>query len=121
MSKQSRKRETAIDDQFDIVLKNSESTVSKLVQHTAEAKLFITFLHDNLINNKGELSEGDRIKFKNRMVPLYPQISQCLEDIAALFSIYDEDNDTWIANFDTYKADNPGTLEEALAYFPQVD
>lgn len=121
MSIQSTKRAIAISSEFDSVTKQSASVVSKLVSQTALVKLFVVFLHDNLLNNKDDLSEGDRIDLRNSLVPLRPQIQESLNEIDALFAIHDDDLAKWQANFDDYLVANPAVLEEALNRFPKVD
>tara|TARA_R110002096_G_C14549695_1_gene719120 strand:+ start:67 stop:432 length:366 start_codon:yes stop_codon:yes gene_type:complete len=120
MSRQITKRANAIDKEFDLIVKDSSSAVSKLVSQTAAARLFIVFLHDNLLSSKGDISEGDRIDLRDGLVPLYPQIEECLTEIASLFSIHDDDPAVWQANFDTYLVNNPAVLDEALNRFPKV-
>ena len=120
MSKQSRERESAIDQEFDSTVKNAQNTVSNLVKHTAAAKLFFTFIHDNLLNNKGDLSQGDRKDLRAALTPLYPQIQASLAEITAIFNIYNDDLTVWQANFDAYLLANPTILDEALNRFPKV-
>lgn len=121
MSKQSTKRAMAINSDFDALEKKAASVVSDLVSQTAVAKILIVFLHDNLLNNKNDLSEGDRVDTRNALVPLYPQIQESLAEIEALFNIHDDDLVTWQSNFDAYLLANPTVLEEALNRFPKVD
>lgn len=120
MSKQSTKREIAIAKDSDDIENGAAKAVSDLVKYTALVKLHVVFLHDNLLNNKGDLSEGDRVDTRNLLVPLYPQVSDCLAEIESLFNIYNADLATWQANFDAYLIDNPTTLDEALSRFPTV-
>lgn len=121
MSKQTAKRENAIVTDFDSLEKNAAKAVSDLVTQTAILKILIVFLHDNLLNNKTDLSEGDRVDLRNSLVPLYPQIQNSLEEITAIFNIHDDDVVTWKANFDAYLVTNPTVLDEALNRFPKVD
>ena len=121
MSRQATNRAVAINKEFESIVKKSNSVVSELERQTAEVKLFVTFLHDNLLGNKGDLSEGDRVDLRDAIVPLYPKIQAALSEVEAMFNIHDDDAATWTANFETYKAANPGTLTEALDRFPKVD
>lgn len=120
MSKQQRTRDKAIDTEFDAVKGTSATVVSSLVGHTARLKLFITFLHDDLLNGKGDLAEGDRVELRQALAPLYPQIQECLDELTDLFDIHDEDPAVWQANFDAFLIKNPDILAEALNRFPKV-
>lgn len=120
MSKQSTKRAIAIEKDSDYIEGGASKAVSDLVKFTALVKLHIVFLHDNMLNNKGDLSEGDRLDTRNALVPLHQPIVECLGEIEKLLSIYNADQSIWQANFDTYLIDNPDTLEEALSRFPTV-
>ena len=121
MSKQSTKRANAIIKDFDALETTAATVVSNLVAQTAIAKVLIVFLHDNLLNNKDDLSEGDRVDTRDALVPLYPQIQESLAEIEALFNIHNDDLTTWQSNFDAYLLANPTVLEEALNRFPKVD
>jgi len=121
MSKQTTKRENAIVKDFDLLAKDSASAVSSLVKQTNLLKILIVFLHDNILNNKGDMSEGDRTDTRNDLVPLYPQIQNCLQEITAIFDIHDDDKVIWQSNLDAYLVANPTVLEEALNRFPKVD
>ena len=120
MSKQEFERSKAIYAEYDTVLDNAEKTVSNLVAHTNEALLFVVFLHHNLLNNLGDLSEGDRIAFRARIMPLYPQIEEVLAKVGAIAPIHDADPVVWQANFDAYLVANPTLLAEALGRYPEV-
>ena len=120
MSKQSTKRENAIVTDFDGLEKSAAKAVSDLVKQTALLKLLVVFMHDNLLNNKGDLSEGDRLDLRDALVPLYPQIQSSLDEITAIFDIHDDDPIVWQANLDAYIAANPTILAEALDRFPKV-
>lgn len=121
MSLQSTKRANAIIKDFDALSKDAATAVSKLVDQTAKAKVLVAFLHDNLLNNKGDMSEGDRVDVRNALVPLYPQIKSALSEVEAMFGIHDSDVTVWQSNFDAYLIENPNVLEEALNRFPKVD
>ncbi len=121
MSKQSTQRANAIDKDYDALAVDSARAVSSLVTQTALLKVLIVFLHDNLLNNKGDLSEGDRADTRASLGPLYPQIQNSLDEITKIFSIYDDDLTVWQSNFDTYVSENPTVLTEALNRFPKVD
>lgn len=121
MSIQTTKRAIAINLEFDSITKDSSVAVSKLVSQTALVKMFVVFLHDNLLNNKTDMSEGDRIDLRDALVPLRPQIQEALAEIDSLFAIHDDDAAIWQANFETYLAANPAVLNEALNRFPKVD
>ena len=121
MSRQATKRANAINSEFDSVTKESASVVSKPVSQTPLVKLFVVFLHENLLNNKTDMSEGDRVDLRDALVPLRPQIQDSLAEIDALFAIHDDDLSEWQANFNTYLAANPTVLDEALNRFPKVD
>tara|TARA_R110000737_G_C14596557_1_gene488408 strand:- start:1792 stop:2157 length:366 start_codon:yes stop_codon:yes gene_type:complete len=121
MSRRKIKREEAIYSEFDSVVKKSASSVSELVKETGVLKLFVVFLHDNLLNAKGDMTETDRVDLKNELVPLYPQLQANLAELTALFNIYDDDPVTWQANFDAYLASNPTLLTEAINRFPSVE
>ena len=121
MSIQADKRKKAIVDKYDSLMTDPAKAVSKLVEQTAELKVFVTFLHDNLLNNKGDISEGDRVVLKNALVPLYSQIEGSLAELTSILSISNDDPVIWQANFDSFLADNPTILKEALNYFPTVD
>ena len=114
MSRQATNRSNAIDQEFREVVKKSQAAVSELTRQTAEAKLFITFLHDNILNSKGDLSEGDRVDLRNAMVPLFPQMQAALAEVAALFAIYDTDLTVYANNQAAYLTANPNVLAEAL-------
>ena len=118
MSKRETKRKNAIAADFDALEKNTAKTVSDLVYQTARLKVLIVFLHDNLLNAKGDLSEGDRIDLRNALVPLYPQIQTALSDITDIFNIHNDDVNIWRANLDAYTLANPAILTEALSRFP---
>jgi hypothetical protein len=120
MSKQAFERSKAVYAEYDTVLKNAESTVANLVTHTNEALLYVIFLHHNLLNNLGDLSEGDRLDFRARIMPLYPKIQTVLETIGSIATIHNDDPLVWQANFDAYVAANPEVYVEALSRFPQV-
>ena len=121
MSKQSTKRENAIVTDFDGLEKSAAKAVSDLVTQTALLKLLVVFMHDNLLNNKGDLSEGDRLDLRDALVPLYPQIQTSLDEITAIFNIHNDDVDVWRTNLDAYLIANPTILNEALNRFPKVD
>ena len=118
MSKQSTKRENAIVTDFDGLEKSAAKAVSDLVTQTSLLKVLIVFLHDNLLNAKGDLSEGDRLDLRDALVPLYPQIQTSLDEITAIFDIHDDDVNVWQSNLDAYLAANPTILEEAMNRFP---
>tara|TARA_R110000824_G_scaffold244196_1_gene432929 strand:- start:1053 stop:1418 length:366 start_codon:yes stop_codon:yes gene_type:complete len=120
MSKQATKRANAINKDFESLEKTAASVVSNLVAQTSVAKLLIVFLHDNLLNSKGDLSEGDRVDTRNALVPLYTQIQGSLVEMESLFNIYDVDLAVWQSNLDSYLAANPSVLGEALERFPKV-
>ena len=120
MSRREIKRQDAIYSEFDSVVKKSASSVSELLKETAVLKLFVVFLHDNLLGSKGDVTESDRVDLKNELVPLYPQLQANLAELTALFNIYDDDPATWQSNFDAYLAANPTLLAEALGRFPAV-
>ena len=121
MSIQSNKRAAAIASEFDNVIKNSAKTVSDLVKHTNELKLYVTFMNDNLLNNKGDVSMADRVVFRNAIAPLFPDIVSSTSVLTTMFSIYNDDLAVWQSNFDAFLADNDGVLDEALGRFPTVD
>lgn len=121
MSKQITRRANAIIKDFDSMEAGAAKAVSDLVSQTAIVKVLIVFLHDNLLNDKGDLSEGDRLDTRESLVPLYPQIQDSLAELTAIFEIYNDDKATWQANFDAYLIANPSILEEALNRFPKVD
>lgn len=118
MSKRETKRKNAIAADFDGLEKNAAKAVSDLITQTALLKVLIVFLHDNLLNTKGDLSEGDRIDLRDALVPLYPQIQTALVDITDIFNIHDDDVATWQANLDAYTTANPDVLTQALQRFP---
>jgi hypothetical protein len=118
MSKRETKRKNAIVADFDGLEKKAAQAVSDLVAQTALLKVLIVFLHDDLLNAKGYLSEGDRIDLRDSLVPLYPQIQTALDDITDIFNIHDDDVNIWRANLDAYTLANPTILTEALSRFP---
>ena len=118
MSKRETKRKNAIVADFDGLEKNAAKAVSDLITQTALLKVLIVFLHDDLLNAKGDLSEGDRIDLRDALVPLYPQIQAALVDITDIFNIHDDDVTVWRANLDAYVLANPTILTEALNRFP---
>ena len=121
MSRRSTKRANAINSEFDSIVSEANKAVSNLVKQVALVKIFTVFMHDNLLNDKGDLSEGDRVDLRDGLVPLYPQIQTALTEITELFNIHDSDNAVWRSNLDSYLADNPSALTEALNRFPKVD
>lgn len=121
MSLQQTDRTNAIIKERDSVTKGAAGAVSELVNQTALARLYIVFLHDNLLNNKGDMSDGDRLALRAALAPHHPQIQSSLAEIESLLSIHNDDKATWQANFDTYLATNPTVLNEALNRFPKVD
>ena len=120
MSLQSGDRTNALIKERDSIKTKPAQAVSTLITQTNIVKLFIVFMHDNLLNNKGDMSEGDRLDMRDALVPLYPQLQAVLADITALFEIHDDDPIVWQANLDSYLLDNPTVLNEALSRFPQV-
>ena len=118
MSKRETKRKNTIVAEFDGLEKTAAKAVSDLVAQTALLKVLIVFLHDNLLNAKGDLSEGDRLDLRDTLVPLYPQIQNSLDEITAIFNIHDDDVSVWRANLDAYLVVNPTILEEAINRFP---
>ena len=121
MSKQETKRANMNEKDFDALTKDSSRVVSDLAKQTSIIKVLIVFLHDNLLNNRGDLSEGDRVDIRSAMTPLYPQLTSSVDELTALFGIYNEDLATWQANFDAYLVANPDTLQKAIDRFPKVD
>jgi len=121
MSNQTTKRSNAIVKDFDALEKDCASAVASLVKQTALLKVLIVFLHDNLLNDKGDMSEGDRLDTRSALLPLYPQIQDSLVEITKIFEIYDDDKATWQANLNAYLVANPTILDEALNRFPKVD
>ena len=121
MSRRELKRQEAIYKEFDSVVKNASRAVSELVKETSVLKLFVVFLHDNLLNAKGDMTESDRVDLKNELVPLYPQLQNNLAELTALFDIYSDDPATWQANLDTYLVANPTLLDEAINRFPPAE
>ena len=120
MSLQSFERNNAILKERDIITKGAANAVSQLVKQTAAVRLFIVFLHDNLLNNRGDMSEGDRLDIRDALVPLYPQIQSALSEITELFNIHNDDPTVWKENLNTYLAVNPTVLQEAVSRFPKV-
>jgi len=120
MARQSTNRQIAINDEFDSVVKGASKAVSDIVRETARVRLLVVFLHDNLLNTKGDLLEGDRIDLRDSLVPLRSQVQDSLDEIDALFSISDDNLATWQANFDAYLLANETVLDEALDFFPKV-
>ena len=120
MSRQSTKRDNAISKDFDDVERQAAGVVSNLVKQVAVVKILIVFLHDNLLNSKGDLTEGDRLTTRDALVPLYSQIQGALSEITELFNIHDDDVAVWQSNFNAYLAANPTLLAEALGRYPEV-
>ena len=118
MSIQSKKREDAIYSEFDAVVKQSSKAVSELLKQTALVKLFVVFLHDNIVNGKGDIVESDRTDLRDALVPLYPQLKDNLAQLTAIFEIHDDDPVVWEANLNSYLAANPLILDEAINRFP---
>ena len=121
MSRREIKRQDAIYSEFDSVVKKSNSSVSELLKETAVLKLFVVFMHDNLLNAKGDMTESDRVDLKNEIVPLYPQLQSNLVELTALFDIYDDDPAIWRSNLDAYLVANPTLLNEATNRFPSAE
>ena len=121
MSLQQADRTNAIIKERDTVIKDSAKAISDLVGNVARARLYIVFLHDSLLNNTGDMSEGDRLALRASLAPHYPSASTALSEIESLLNIHDDDLATWQSNFDAYLLANPTVLTEALNRFPQVD
>ena len=109
---QSTKRANAIQKDFDLIQKDSAAAVSNLVKQVGLVKLLVVFLHDNLLNGKGDIRDD--------LVPLYPQIQGALNDVTDLFNIYDDDAAIWQTNLNSYLTENPTALAEALSRYPVV-
>ena len=121
MSLQQADRINAIIKERDSVNTDSAKAVSELVRNVARARVYIVFLHHNLLNNIGDMSEGDRTALRASLVPLHPQIQASIDEIESLMGIHSDDSATWQSNFDNYLLANPTVLNEALSYFPKVD
>jgi hypothetical protein len=120
MSRQSTIRANAINKDFSEIEKKAATVVSELVKQVDLVKLLTVFLHDNLLADKGDLSEGDRMVTRDALIPLYPQLQKAISDIELLFNIHDANAMTWQANLDAYLANNPTLLAEALNRYPEI-
>ena len=121
MSLQQADRTNAIIKERDTVMKDSANAISELVRNVARARLYIVFLHNSLLENTGDMSDGDRLALRASLAPHHPSASAALSEIESLLSIHDDDLATWRSNFDAYLTANPTVLTEALNRFPKVD
>ncbi len=119
MSRQATKRANAIDKDFAEVERSAQETQSKFHVVTKNLKLLVPFLHDNVLNNKGDLTEEDRVYFRDQIVPLFEPLKQDMYTLQELFDIYDDDPTEWNQKLADYIVKYPNCLEQAESRYPK--
>ena len=113
-------RANAISKDFKEVKSGSAKAVSEVAKQVGLLGVLVPFMHDNILNNKGDISEGDRLDLRDTLVPLFIELVGHLDKLTELFEIYDEDVTTWISNLNSHLVDNPNCVVEAEARYPKV-
>lgn len=118
MNRQANRRANAIDKDFTEVERNAAQVGSDLTTLTATLKLLVPFMHDNILNNKGDLTEADRVYFRDQVVPLFEPLLANVTELQELFDIHHDDQSVWLNNLNSYVAKYPNCLTEAESRYP---
>lgn len=118
MSRKQTKRANAIDTDFTEVEKLAQKTASDVKKVTATLMLLVPFMHDNILNLKGDLDEEDRKYLRDQIVPLFEPLLKNMAQLQELFDIHDDDSASWKNNLTAYLQKYPNCITEAEKRYP---
>lgn len=110
-------REKKIEKEFEQLIRTSLSQSSQLISNINLANLLIPWMHNNVVNNLGDISEANRVELTNPFKEIYQNITIVQEGLAKLYTLYDEDPATYRSLVDTHLAENPTIIDEVEKRF----
>lgn len=107
MSRLTTKRATKIDNDFTAIEKSLASVSSNLVRDTNLIIQLTAWLHDNIINNRGDFDENDRADLFIKFEPVFLEISEQLSKLGECAAVYHDDLFTYEQNLNNFVAKYP--------------
>ncbi len=120
MSIQETERRDNFKSEYAALTKNAASATSGLVKAVAELRVLIPYMHENIRYERGDMKEGDRLKIRDALVPLFPQLQQALVDATEVFDIYKDDPEEWAVAIAAFYEKYPTLFDEADARFEKL-
>lgn len=97
-------RAVKINNDFSKSDKDWARTVSDITRQSDLTIQLTAWMHDNILNNKGDVDEADRISFRASFQTKMLEINTQLEKLLDASAVYNADTATYQANLDAFKA-----------------
>ena len=114
MNRKDYKRASSIDSDFTNLEKNLPRIVSDLARDVELVIMMTGFLHDNILNNKGDLGEGDRADFNESFTPVLAGLQDSLNRLQDCYNVYNDDPNTYAQNLADFIVKYPSAASEEV-------
>jgi dolichyl-phosphate-mannose--protein O-mannosyl transferase len=91
---------TTADQNWGRIIANMTSATDLTVNATA-------WLHDNIQNNRGDVSEADRVLFRASFEQKLNELNALMQKLNDCYAVYDADQATYESNLQTFIAKYP--------------
>lgn len=114
MSRKDYKRASSIDADFTKLEKNLPRIVSELARDVELAVMMTGFLHDNILNEKGDLSIDDRADFNASFTPVFAGLQDSLNRLKDCYDVYNDDPSVYHQNLADFVTKYPSATSDEV-------
>lgn len=111
------KREQAVEKEINALESGSLKAVSQLQTQVNLIKVLLPWMHNNIVNSLGDVSEANRADLASTLDPALIDVITMISDLQSVAAIYNDDPATYATNTANYIALNPTVLSEAELRF----
>ena len=106
-------RQIALEEFKKTTVQSATRAGEALAIATANLKLFIPFMHHNIINGLGDLGEANRADLSKILDPEFIKVAGYMAELAEINAIFQEDPVEYEAALTAFLAKYPNVLSEA--------
>ncbi len=114
MSRIQTKRANAIDSDFSTLEKDLPKNISALTVNANLSVMMTGLLHDNILNNKGDLDEADRAVFAESFTQVFADLQAVTTMLSDCYAVYDDDPTLYAENLANFIVKYPSAASEEV-------